>query len=76
MRIIQKYPITWLLLIYIIIAVILLGLFYTNILGLLGNYFYAVGDYQRAEKYLKKAIKKETIQPTVYLNYGIILLFR
>lgn len=76
MRVIQKYPITWLILLYIIIAAILMGLFYVNLLGLLGNYFYAVGDYQRAEKYLKKAMKKETTQPTVYLNYGIILLFR
>lgn len=73
-RVIKNFPFAWLLCIYSVLTLVLIILFYTSIIGFIGNYYYAAGNIEKAKKFLSLSIKHNTHLPTVYLNYAILLL--
>lgn len=69
-----KLPIYWVLLIYAVCFLAAFIIFNSTFLAIIGNYYHATGKAVKANKFLKKAIDKNTKSPTAYLNYSITLV--
>ncbi len=72
--IIQRLPVTYLLLVYLVLGVILLAAFYSHVLAFIGNYFFIAGKTDKAVKIYNRALSKSSKNATVYLNYAILLV--
>lgn len=71
---VANIPIIHLILSYLIISFCLSLLFIGNVLGFLGNFDFARGKDDQASAFYRLAILKDTRNPNVYLNYGILHL--
>ncbi len=63
-----------LLITYAVITVVLIIVFYSSLLAIIGNYLYITGDMERGVRILKKALDRKTISPVAHLNYSIHLV--
>ncbi len=71
---IQHYPFYYLFLAYLGFFLILAVSSRDDIVGYIGNFNFANGRIDVAEKIFKTAIKRNTKNPTIYLNQAIILV--
>ncbi len=70
----NQLPIYYLFGAYFVYAVILSIVFYPSLLSLMGNYSFAKGNHETARRMYDKAASKKSKSPTIYLNYGILLV--
>ncbi len=72
--IIQRLPVPYLLLVYLVLGLLSVIIFYSNVVAFIGNYFFIAGKTQKAVKVYNHAISKSCKNATVYLNYAILLV--
>ncbi len=70
----RQLPTYYLLLIYSAYAVLLGIIFYPSVLALIGNFQFTAGHTDKAEKLYRIAASKNSKNPTIYLNYAILLV--
>ncbi len=61
-------------LLFLVYTLVLAIVYFNALFVYAGNYFMARGKIETAKKIFMKAIQRNTIYPTAYLNYGIILV--
>ncbi len=67
-------PMSYVLLAYFIYFLLIILYYRDKVIGFLGNYHLATGHPEKAVRIYKWTIAHNTKNPTVYLNYGIILV--
>lgn len=74
MIIIEKMPLLYLFLAYLILGILLVIVFFSDVLAFLGNYYFIAGNLDKASKIYNYAVSKSMSNATIYLNYSILLV--
>lgn len=72
----SKYSILLVIPIFLLYTIILLFIFKKEIIAIVANFNYAVGNGEKAEQFFIQATKNNTKNPVAYLNYAIMLSHR
>lgn len=71
---VKHYPWYYLVGTYAVIFIVFLIVYYTTILGFVGNIYFSTGKTAKAEAMFQRAIKGNPKNATIYLNYAILLV--
>lgn len=65
-----------LLLLFLLLTIVLVGIFHVDCAAMLGNFYYSRGQADRAVPYFKFSIAHHTKSPAAYMHYAVYLLRR